>query len=225
MKRLLIFLIGFFLLSQSYSQNPELFKTWYLYSIYLEGQQDAYNIWEVEPSIYPSLTITEGLEYSGQGACNTFSGQFSYNNGLLFIDSFIPTNNTCDFQSHIQFESYYFSFLMEGTDLQIDYIDETGLILSSPLFQSMQFSSVPLGTSENIISEVKLYPNPASDKLFISFKNSNLDKIMVYSISGEKVLEVLDFENSIDVSRLSKGMYFLEIISAEGRMVQKFIKN
>lgn len=225
MKRLLFFLVGFFLFSQSYSQDPELFKTWYLYSIYLEGHQDPYNIWEVEPAIFPTLIITEDLQYSGEGACNTFNGQFSYNNGLLFIDSFIPTTNTCDFQSHTQFETYYFSFFLEETDLQIGYVTETDLMINSPIFMSMHFSSVPLGISDNIISDVKIYPIPVSDKLNIDLEKDEFEKIMIYSIAGKKVLEMINIENPINVSSLSKGMYFLEIISSEGRNVQKFIKN
>lgn len=225
MKRILFFLIGFFLVSQSYGQNQELFKTWYLYSINLEGQQEPYNIWEVEPAISPTLTIAENLEFSGEGACNTFDGQYSYEDGILFIDSFNPTEYTCDFQSHTQFETYYFSFFMEGTDTQIDFLSETGLVINSPLFMSMQFSSQPLGVSENAISEVKIYPNPTSGKLFITLEKDKLEKIMIYSITGEKVTEAINIGNEIDVASLSNGMYFLEIISSEGRSVQKFIKN
>lgn len=225
MKRILLFLMGFFILSQSYSQDRELFKTWYLYSINLEGQQEPYNIWEVEPSISPTLTITENLEFSGEGACNTFDGQYSYQYELLFIDNFNPTEYTCDFQSHTQFESYYFSFFMEGSDTQISLLSETTLILESPIFMSMQFSSYPLGISDNTAADVKIYPNPTSDKLNISLEKAKFEKFRIYSITGEKVLEEINIGNEIDVSSLSKGMYFLEIITSEGINIQKFIKN
>lgn len=48
---------------------------------------------------------------------------------------------------------------------------------------------------------------------------------MIFSMSGKKVLEVSNIENSINVSLLSNGIYFLKIISSEGRDFQKFIKN
>lgn len=224
MKRFLFFLFGFFVLSQGYSQDPELFKTWYLYSINLEGQQEPYDIWKIEPVIHPTLTITPDLQFSGVGACNTFYGQYSYQNGLLYVDSFTQTTNTCDFQSHTQFEGYYFSFFNVGADSQINYLTVNNLTIESPLFQSMQFSKYPLGISENKISDVKLYPNPASDELFISLEKDRIEKILIYSISGKKVLEVINIENSIDVSPLANGMYFVEIISSEGRSVEKFVK-
>lgn len=226
MKQFVLFLFGLFFFSQSYGQDPELFKTWYLTSIYLEGQQVPYYISEVDPEINPTLTITEDLQYAGVAACNTFTGQYSYQNELLYVENFDPTNNTCNFQSHTQFEDYYFSFFMEETDTQIGYLSETYLILNSPIFTSMHFSDQPLGLAEDEkIIDIKLYPNPSSDKLMISSEIDKFKKMKIYSISGEKVLEVIDVENTIDISSLSKGMYFLEIISSEGRDIQKFVKN
>lgn len=224
MKPLLLLLLSLLMLSQSHAQDPELFKTWYLYSINLEGEPQSYNIWEIEPAIAPTLTITEDLQFHGTAACNTFTGQFSYTDNLLFIENFNRTETTCDFQSHTQFESHYFSFFYENADLQISFLNETSLVLDSPLFQSMQFSSIPLGVPENTLSKTKLYPNPTTDEIFISSENNSIEKCIIYSISGKKILEAINTESSIDVSSLSKGMYFVELISSEGKDVQKFIK-
>lgn len=157
---------------------------------------------DVEPSISPTLTITENLQYSGEGACNTFSGQYSFIYGDLSIDSFIPTTDTCDFQSHTQFENHYFEFFSEGMELQIDFISETELTLNSLFFTSMHFSSSPLGISKTTISEAKIYPNPTSDELFISLEKDKVEKIVISSISGKNVLETINVENQLTYHRL-----------------------
>ena len=69
-----------------------------------------------------------------------------------------------------------------------------------------------------------MHPNPTSDYISISSENSMIDSITIYSLTGKKVLEDSQGLNSIDVSALSKGMYFTEVYTDAGRSVKKFIK-
>jgi hypothetical protein len=46
----------------------------------------------------------------------------------------------------------------------------------------------------------------------------------VYDISGKLMLSELQNTNQLDISYLSKGMYFIELTTEEGSMVRKFIK-
>lgn len=82
---LILFIISF----QSFAQNPELFKTWYLTSIEydLEGGLEVSSI---NPNISPTLIINELLEFEGFGACNSFSGEFtySYESGMQILTPF-----------------------------------------------------------------------------------------------------------------------------------------
>jgi hypothetical protein len=73
-------------------------------------------------------------------------------------------------------------------------------------------------------NEFKIFPNPVFDQLFISSEKLIIKTLSVFSTTGQMILEIEDASNSIDVSSLSKGMYFLEISSSEGKSVQKFIK-
>lgn len=79
--------------------------------------------------------------------------------------------------------------------------------------------------------ELKVYPNPASDVLFIEFlANINEDNdINIMDVTGHLIdKRHLDFKSGkfqLDVLNLSSGAYFIEVIDNSGnRKVAKFIK-
>lgn len=87
-----------------------------------------------------------------------------------------------------------------------------------------------LGVSENDSSTFSIHPNPATNKLFLTSKNTtgNL-KIKIFNIEG-KLLAKQSLEaaikTTIDVSQLVSGIYFLNIEDESGnKTVKKFIKN
>ncbi len=69
---------------------------------------------------------------------------------------------------------------------------------------------------------LKIYPNPVETTLYITgFASSSI--VSIYSITGALVLQQVATE-TIDVSALDKGMYFVKIESEGEKTVQKFIK-
>ncbi len=74
-------------------------------------------------------------------------------------------------------------------------------------------------------AEFSIHPNPVSNELFISSGGITIEKINVYSISGQRIQTFENSSQSIDVSNLAQGMYFLEISTSEGNSVQKFVKD
>ncbi|WP_299116814.1 T9SS type A sorting domain-containing protein [uncultured Winogradskyella sp.] len=74
--------------------------------------------------------------------------------------------------------------------------------------------------------EVRIYPNPAKNKLEVS-SNRIIDRLTITDINGRQLnsvqLSVTDY--NLDVSNLSKGIYFLEIRSGKLKSTKKFIKN
>ncbi len=78
----------------------------------------------------------------------------------------------------------------------------------------------------DISDKISIYPNPTSDKLMISELNQRLENciIEISNTLGQSVLAV-PFTNSIDVSQLPNGCYFLGISDKGGhRLHAKFIK-
>ena len=71
---------------------------------------------------------------------------------------------------------------------------------------------------------IDLYPNPVDEILNISLtENILFKKATVYTISHERVYETL--KETIDFSMFPKGIYFVEIETNKGALIQKIIKD
>ena len=81
-----------------------------------------------------------------------------------------------------------------------------------------------LGIINDSISNMTIYPNPLSNgKLFIS-SSSNLEKeITIYTTLGQQVLQDKTLTESINVSNLSQGTYFVKITEAGLTTTKKLI--
>lgn len=86
---------------------------------------------------------------------------------------------------------------------------------------------IGLGESENTIkNKIKIYPNPASDKLFIEQSCDNCF-IAIYSGQGQEICKYSKIDKSgIDISQLSKGFYIYSITDRQNStpIIGKFIK-
>lgn len=70
---------------------------------------------------------------------------------------------------------------------------------------------------QHSIHNIGLYPNPTSGELYLN-NVSQYRKIAVYEIIGKKLLDSPVVEK-IDVTALSAGIYLLEVIDKEGRII------
>lgn len=76
------------------------------------------------------------------------------------------------------------------------------------------------------ISTFTLYPNPASDTIRIMGVTSQINSILIYTVTGKLIQTNTASTEVIDISSLQNGIYFLAMITSEGnQQIQKFIKN
>ena len=76
-----------------------------------------------------------------------------------------------------------------------------------------------LGLEDSKISSTKVYPNPLQNTLFIE-SEANIVSADIRDVLGRSVSEVKDTSSSVtkmDVSFLSKGMYFITLVSDENQ--------
>lgn len=79
----------------------------------------------------------------------------------------------------------------------------------------------------SILDELHIYPNPTQNTLFIEVRNINNAKIEVYDMLGKTQLSQLlsGTVNTINTEKLTTGIYLLRLISDEGTISKKIIKN
>ena len=99
--------------------------------------------------------------------------------------------------------------------------DSETLQFSTPLNGLIALSSTNFNTQDSM--QVTLFPNPTNGLLTIASKDT-ITAIDVFDHLGRKVNQFNAIQNNqIDLSHLEDGIYFVEIISAERKVVQKLI--
>ena len=83
-----------------------------------------------------------------------------------------------------------------------------------------------LGIQDETTGSFSVYPNPVQNELTISFGNDapKIDQIKICNISGSLVYTSETSFNSIDISSLDPGIYYLDIQYGEDHVVKKFVK-
>lgn len=69
-----------------------------------------------------------------------------------------------------------------------------------------------------------LYPNPAKDELRIENGEIQINRLEILDLSGKVVCQYDDSKNKINISALSRGIYFVKIETDNGVVTRKFIK-
>lgn len=212
---------------QVYSQDPDLVRTWYLTFVQTTDLATPYYVSEISPAIQPYLEIFEDFTFMGEGACNSFEGIVTFPYPVAFeTTAFSYTTADCGIQIHNSFENSYFSFMQGGGEFHITS-DNNGLILyiDTILMGAAIFQDYPLSTNSFLLNNITLYPNPVKSNLYLNTNTVVLTKIEVYSASGKKVVEKSRNTNTIDLSNLKSGIYFLKLHTEDFFTVKKIIKN
>ena len=85
-------------------------------------------------------------------------------------------------------------------------------------------SRVTLSSENFKLESVKLYPNPANNRISLNFsKEIFLQKTIIYNALGQKVKETT-LVSSWDVSAFPEGVYFMTISTNEGTKQISFVK-
>jgi hypothetical protein len=110
------------------------------------------------------------------------------------------------------------------------YFDFNSPIITNTVTNTVEF---PLSIKENSDYLLKVFPNPTTNTVVISFEDKqskmlsfkilNLEGQVVYA--GEGIITNGKFVKTIDLSAISQGVYLLEINSDKQIVHQKIIKN
>lgn len=111
-------------------------------------------------------------------------------------------------------------------------------IISGAAYLSSQFTrvsyvhrfnpNVPLGVDNNNVDNFNLYPNPFNNEFSLSFdKEQAFVNMCIYNTLGQKMFNKRFEKTSsvlVDDLDLGKGVYVVEIVTEEGRLTRRIIK-
>ena len=94
------------------------------------------------------------------------------------------------------------------------------------LIDAFKVTATALGTADFFKSNFTVYPNPSNNVLNISNTNSlEITSASITDVNGRIVKEVNSSVESINISELNAGVYFLKIKTIDGEGFTKIVKN
>lgn len=173
--------------------------------------------WKVDGVISPGFRANVKLYFNGKKLVNRTPGSTEYLDTSLTqftADSLIVLyrKNTADDWREV----YSYTKTKIGNSASVyGYVIIDTLKLGEYCFAN-GVSAVGIKANERR-NEVKVYPNPASDKINIDFSRASIipekTSCSIYSVDGKRVYEQ-EFEGDatqIDISTLSRGIYLLKL--------------
>lgn len=119
----------------------------------------------------------------------------------------------------------YFYVATASGDYNVVATDDNGCEVEAVIFNVIA-GGIDINTNEN---RIHIYPNPASSKLDVSSSTFAITSICIFDLPGEKVLTLHTFpiespyQQTVDISRLSPGVYFLKVETGPGSWIQKVV--
>ena len=83
-----------------------------------------------------------------------------------------------------------------------------------------------LSSEDFEVNAFSVYPNPATEFLYIENKdNLSIDTVIIFDLTGKKVIEQKNTDATINVQQLESGIYMVQVISKGRNYLNKFIKD
>lgn len=192
-------------------------------------------------------TFTEPVGSFGDG-----SGTFNYSGGTQCMYKIDPPHHADITLTFTSFETEEGVDIVKVYDKNVELgtfsgSDNPGTFVCSSDFAFITFSTnsfnnfsgweltyeiANVGVKENeVFNELNVFPNPATDALQVNFRvdNNQSVKMQLVSVTGDAVYSSElsnisgEISKSIDVSAFAKGVYILNLSSAEGSVNEKVI--
>jgi|GEM_PF-4473725 len=188
---------------------------------------------------YVGLEFNLGSSQFSSNVCNTGVADVNFDSSnptFNFIGELFITLIQCTPESNAIFEGNYFNFYQSEINEPFNYnitTESNGdkmLEITSLSGNVAIYGSELLFTPEFNTSTISVFPNPVQDKLLIATTaDSSVFKASIIDVSGKQVLYVNEIDattTTIDVQKLTSGLYFISLENRQGQtVVKKFVKN
>jgi hypothetical protein len=106
---------------------------------------------------------------------------------------------------------------------------------NNPLDSSINFATLSVPSQVLDESSIIVYPNPTKGMLYLGGDVAKLKEVNVYSISGQQVMfvseeellsgSIINGQSTIDLSKLTSGIYFIHLSNDSHTTIKKIIKD
>lgn len=212
---------------------------WFLHYLDVESEQ-IYNPNPFSPGTinFSTTPSTAGFFLEGTAACNSFISDYYFNPQQTFNMEYLsPTLGICESMEEIDFENAYFNSVLINPQSDIAEFNQeiTGTGNDATLVITNTFNGnraiygrhvLSVDDNTYMSSSLTLNKNPVNDLLLFSMNQDQYSSYEIYSISGKLISNGNLNANTIDVSQLESGLYFLKVSSdTNSSETLKFIKN
>ncbi|WP_179351130.1 T9SS type A sorting domain-containing protein [Winogradskyella vidalii] len=172
------------------------------------------------------FATVNGLNYFAE-----FAPPSTFNQDTFIVHEGTVTLGDCE--PNCELENQYLNTILFGFEKEFAYqvINESNgnkiLTITTPEGHTAVHGNYVLSANEFEKENIKIYPNPTKDLLYIDSKALAIEKINIFSLVGTSVFQTqyLNQDHAIELSFLKNGLYFAEIIFENGNSyLHKFIK-
>ncbi len=166
------------------------------------------NIAFILDSVKHKISLSVNEEARG-----TVSGGGTYTHGTKATIQATPVNNNV-------FTGWMAGSNIVATTQQYTFVVDTDLEIKA-------IFSPPTGNATEVDTRMKIYPNPATDRLFISSPEKAIYKIELIDSTGKVVYTDKEVSQSklIDLSGFLSGLYFVQVRTSEDVFTKKVTIN
>jgi len=179
------------------------------YSI-IDNSDDNYAI-QLLNEFDESKTIPLGVDISSTGnyqiSLANIEGIFANSQNVYLED--LLTNTIHNLSN----DNYSF-FIEEGVDIENRFL--------------LRFNNSSLSIDDNItLFKPVVYPNPSNGRFNITFNTNENVEIKIFDITGKKIFykEITNTSYALDLTKMEKGVYFMELFDQKNKVIKKLIIN
>lgn len=165
---------------------------------------------------------TAAIDHNGYTRGNKFY-LANYTAGLRVLDITDIVNGNMTEVAHFDTYPQNNNVSFDGAWSVYPYFASGNIIISDINTGFYLVKDPTLNSSTFELDGYTLYPNPASNLIYLTSKSETINNITVTNVFGQKIMEISNHTNekSIDISHLTSGMYLMRV---NNQTTLKFIK-
>ena len=209
------------------------YDDWFTYTIHFQntGNAPAFNI-RLRDTLDANLDINT---FEIRGYSHPAIVSINGNNLTVRFNNIMLPDSTTDYEGSMGYFQYRIKPLPNlplGSQIENTayiYFDYNAPIITNTTQNNFQ-TVVSIINKNEIVNQLKVFPNPANEMLNINLQNNNIENCTITNALGQMVYSSANEINAnhkiqLNISNLNAGVYFVKVRAGNGSYNAKFIKS